>query len=414
MKEGYNMSKVVERFLKYVKYHTTSDENSTTYPSTEGQVIFAKELANELEEIGLKEVNVDENGYVTALLPSNTDKKLPTIGFIAHMDTSPDMCGKDVKPQIIENYDGKDIILNKEKNIVLSPTEFPELKNYIGKTLITTDGTTLLGADDKAGIAEIITAMEYLINHPEIKHGNIKVAFTPDEEIGRGVDKFDVKKFNCDFAYTVDGGGIGEIEYENFNAASAKIKINGRNVHPGTAKGKMKNSILIGIELQNMLPEHETPAHTEGYEGFYHLNNFEGNVEQTKMYYIIRDFNKQTFLDKKEYLKSIVETLNKKYGEGTLELELKDQYYNMREIIEKHMHIVDTALEAMKLVGVEPKIVPIRGGTDGARLSYMGLPTPNLFTGGHNFHGKYEFIPTYAMEKAVEVIIKIIELYAEK
>ncbi|WP_029688604.1 peptidase T [Thermoanaerobacter sp. A7A] len=408
------MSKVVERFLKYVKYHTTSDENSTTYPSTEGQVIFAKELANELEEIGLKEVNVDENGYVTALLPSNTDKELPTIGFIAHMDTSPDMCGKDVKPQIIENYDGKDIILNKEKNIVLSPTEFPELKNYIGKTLITTDGTTLLGADDKAGIAEIITAMEYLINHPEIKHGNIKVAFTPDEEIGRGVDKFDVKKFNCDFAYTVDGGGIGEIEYENFNAASAKIKINGRNVHTGTAKGKMKNSILIGIELQNMLPEHEIPAHTEGYEGFYHLNNFEGNVEQTKMYYIIRDFNKQTFLDKKEYLKSIVETLNKKYGEGTLELELKDQYYNMREIIEKHMHIVDTALEAMKLVGVEPKIVPIRGGTDGARLSYMGLPTPNLFTGGHNFHGKYEFIPTYAMEKAVEVIIKIIELYAQK
>ncbi|EGD50519.1 peptidase T [Thermoanaerobacter ethanolicus JW 200] len=406
------MSKVVERFLKYVKYHTTSDESSSTYPSTEGQLIFAKELAKELESLGLKEVNVDKNGYVTALLPSNTDEELPTIGFIAHMDTSPDMCGKDVNPQIVENYDGKDIILNKEKNIVLSPSEFPELKNYIGKTLIVTDGTTLLGADDKAGIAEIITAMEYLINHPEIKHGNIKVAFTPDEEIGRGVDKFDVKKFNCDFAYTVDGGGIGEIEYENFNAASAKIKINGRNVHPGTAKGKMKNSILIGIELQNMLPEHETPAHTEGYEGFYHLNNFEGNVEQTKMYYIIRDFNKQTFLDKKEYLKSIVETLNKKYGEGTLELELKDQYYNMREIIEKHMHIVDTALEAMKLVGVEPKIVPIRGGTDGARLSYMGLPTPNLFTGGHNFHGKYEFIPTYAMEKAVEVIIKIIELYA--
>lgn len=408
------MSKVVERFLKYVKYHTTSDENSNTFPSTEGQLIFARELAKELKELGLSEVEVDENGYVTALLPANTDKKIHTIGFIAHMDTSPDMCGKDVKPQIIENYDGNDIVLNKEKGIILSTSEFPELKNYIGKTLITTDGTTLLGADDKAGIAEIITAIEYLINHPEIEHGNVKIAFTPDEEIGRGVDKFNVKKFACDFAYTVDGGELGTIEYENFNAASAKIKIHGRNVHPGTAKGKMKNSILIGIELQNMLPELERPEHTEGYQGFYHLNNFQGTVEETSMYYIIRDFDKQAFSDKKEYIKSIVEALNKKYGEGTVELELKDQYYNMREVIEKHMHIVETAMEAMRSLGIEPKVVPIRGGTDGARLSFMGLPTPNLFTGGHNFHGKYEFIPIHAMEKAVEVIVKIVELYGKK
>ncbi|MDK2793942.1 MAG: tripeptide aminopeptidase [Caldanaerobacter sp.] len=408
------MSKVVERFLKYVKYHTTSDENSNTFPSTEGQLIFARELAKELKELGLSEVEVDENGYVTALLPANTDKKIPTIGFIAHMDTSPDMCGKDVKPQIIENYDGNDIVLNKEKGIILSTSEFPELKNYIGKTLITTDGTTLLGADDKAGIAEIITAIEYLINHPEIEHGNVKIAFTPDEEIGRGVDKFNVKKFACDFAYTVDGGELGTIEYENFNAASAKIKIHGRNVHPGTAKGKMKNSILIGIELQNMLPELERPEHTEGYQGFYHLNNFQGTVEETSMYYIIRDFDKQAFSDKKEYIKSIVEALNKKYGEGTVELELKDQYYNMREVIEKHMHIVETAMEAMRSLDIEPKVVPIRGGTDGARLSFMGLPTPNLFTGGHNFHGKYEFIPIHAMEKAVEVIVKIVELYGKK
>jgi len=408
------LSKVVERFLKYVKYHTTSDENSNTFPSTEGQLIFARELAKELKELGLSEVEVDENGYVTALLPANTDKKIPTIGFIAHMDTSPDMCGKDVKPQIIENYDGNDIVLNKEKGIILSPSEFPELKNYTGNTLITTDGTTLLEADDKAGIAEIITAIEYLINHPEIEHGNVKIAFTPDEEIGRGVDKFNVKKFACDFAYTVDGGELGTIEYENFNAASAKIKIHGRNVHPGTAKGKMKNSILIGIELQNMLPELERPEHTEGYQGFYHLNNFQGTVEETSMYYIIRDFDKQAFSDKKEYIKSIVEALNKKYGEGTVELELKDQYYNMREVIEKHMHIVETAMEAMRSLGIEPKVVPIRGGTDGARLSFMGLPTPNLFTGGHNFHGKYEFIPIHAMEKAVEVIVKIVELYGKK
>lgn len=406
------MDSVVERFLKYVKYDTKSDEKSNTCPSTEGQMVFAKQIAKELKEIGLADVAVDENGYIMAVLPSNINKNVPTIGFIAHMDTSPDMTGRNVNPQIIENYNGKDIVLNKEKNIVLSPADFPELKNYTGKTLITTDGTTLLGADDKAGIAEIITACEYIINHSEIKHGTIKVCFTPDEEIGRGADKFDVNKFACDFAYTVDGGKIGEIEYENFNAAAAIITIHGRNVHPGTAKGKMKNSILIGVELSSMLPQLETPAHTEGYEGFYHLNNFNGDVEETKMYYIIRDFDKENFKKRKKLIQNIVNILNKKYGNGTVELELKDQYYNMREIIEKNMHIVDTACKAIKLVGIEPKIVPIRGGTDGSRLSYMGLPTPNIFTGGHNYHGKYEFIPTFAMEKAVEVIVKIAELYS--
>lgn len=407
------MSKVLERFLEYVKYPTTSNENSETFPSTKEQLVFAEKLKQELIDLGLKDVILDNNGYVTALLPSNTDKMLYTIGFIAHMDTSPDMSGENVKPQIIKDYDGNDIILNENKKIILSPKNFPELKNYIGKTIITTDGTTLLGADDKAGIAEIITAIEYLINHPEIKHGNIKIAFTPDEEIGRGVDKFDVSNFKCDFAYTVDGGEIGGIEYENFNAASAKIKIHGRNVHPGTAKDKMINSILIGIEFQNMLPQYETPAHTDGYEGFYHLNNFEGDVEKTKLYYIIRDFDKENFENRKEFIVNIVNSLNKKYGNNTVELEIKDQYYNMREIIEKQMHIVETAVKAIKAVGIEPKILPIRGGTDGARLSYMGLPTPNLFTGGHNYHGKYEFIPVYAMEKAVEVILKIIELYTK-
>lgn len=408
------MDSVVARFLRYVKYDTKSDEKSNTCPSTEGQKVFAKQIAKELEEIGLTDVVVDENGYIMAVLPSNINKKVPTIGFIAHMDTSPDMTGRNVNPQIIENYDGKDIVLNKEKNIILSPVDFPELKNYTVKTLITTDGTTLLGADDKAGIAEIITACEYLVNHPEIPHGTIKICFTPDEEIGRGADKFDVEKFACDFAYTIDGGKIGEIEYENFNAASATITIHGRNVHPGTAKGKMKNSILIGIELSSMLPQFETPSHTEGYEGFYHLNSFEGDVEETKMYYIIRDFDKENFKKRKEFIQNIVNILNKKHGNGTVELELKDQYYNMKEVIEKNMHIVDTACKAMELVGIEPKIVPIRGGTDGSRLSYMGLPTPNIFTGGHNYHGKYEFIPTFAMEKAVEVIVKIVELYAEK
>ncbi|MCP2239574.1 MAG: peptidase T [Thermoanaerobacterium thermosaccharolyticum] len=408
------MQNVAHRFLKYVKYETTSNENSSKCPSTDGQMAFAKDLAAELKAIGLTDVSVDENGYVMGTVPSNIDRKIPVVGFISHMDTSPDMSGKNVNPQIIENYDGKDIILNKDKNIVLSPSDFPELKDYIGKTLITTDGTTLLGADDKAGIAEIVTACEYLISHPEIKHGTIKVCITPDEEIGRGADKFDVKKFGADFAYTIDGGKLGELEYENFNAASAKIIIHGRNVHPGTAKGKMKNSVLIGVELASMLPLEETPENTEGYEGFYHINNFNGDVEETHLYYIIRDFDKENFENRKNYLLNLINKLNEKYGEGTVEIDLKDQYYNMREIIEKDMSIVEIALKAIEQAGVKPDVSPIRGGTDGARLSYMGLPTPNIFTGGHNFHGKYEYIPIFAMEKAVEVILNIVKLVTEK
>lgn len=403
------MEKVVERFLKYVKYDTKSDEASDTCPSSASQMILAKDLAKELEEIGLKEVYLDENGYIMATLPSNMDKDVPVIGFIAHMDTSPDMTGTDVKPQLVQ-YEGGDIVLNRDENIILSPKDFPDLHDYIDKTLITTDGTTLLGADNKAGIAEIITAMEYLMEHPEIQHGTIKVGFTPDEEIGRGADRFDVKKFGAAFAYTVDGGPIGELEYENFNAAGAKIIIHGRNVHPGSAKNKMKNATLIGMELAGMLPANETPGHTEGYEGFYHLNSIEGNVENTKMNYIIREFDKNRFEERKTVLKNIVDTLNEKYGSGTVVLEMKDQYYNMKEKIDEAKHVVEIAHKAMEEVGIRPIIVPIRGGTDGARLSYMGLPTPNIFTGGHNYHGRYEYIPTYAMEKAVEVIVKIAEL----
>ncbi|MBB6217106.1 tripeptide aminopeptidase [Anaerosolibacter carboniphilus] len=403
------MEKVVERFLRYVKYDTKSDEASDTCPSSASQMILAKDLAKELEEIGLKEVYLDENGYIMATLPSNMDKDVPVIGFIAHMDTSPDMTGTDVKPQLVQ-YEGGDIVLNRDGNIILSPKDFPDLHDYIGKTLITTDGTTLLGADNKAGIAEIITAMEYLMEHPEIQHGTIKVGFTPDEEIGRGADRFDVKKFGAAFAYTVDGGPIGELEYENFNAAGAKIIIHGRNVHPGSAKNKMKNATLIGMELASMLPANETPGYTEGYEGFYHLNSIEGNVENTKMNYIIREFDKNRFEERKTVLKNIVDTLNEKYGSGTVVLEMKDQYYNMKEKIDEAKHVVEIAHKAMEEVGIKPIIVPIRGGTDGARLSYMGLPTPNIFTGGHNYHGRYEYIPTYAMEKAVEVIVKIAEL----
>ncbi|KYH29643.1 MULTISPECIES: peptidase T [Clostridium] len=406
------METVVERFLRYVKFDTKSDEESNTVPSTKGQMVFAKELVKELKEIGLSDVSVDDKGYIMATLPSNIEKQIPTIGFIAHMDTSPDMSGENVNPQFVENYDGRDILLNKENNVVLRTIDFPEIKDYKGKTLITTDGTTLLGADDKAGIAEIITAVEYLINHPEIKHGTIKLGFTPDEEIGRGADYFDVKKFNADFAYTVDGGALGELEYENFNAASAKIVVKGRNVHPGYAKGKMINSMLIANELVGMLPKQEVPELTEGYEGFYHLIGFNGEVEETKLQYIIRDFDMAKFKERKNTMASVVSELNKKYGEGTVILEMKDQYYNMKEKVEPVKHIVETAFKAMKEVGVTPKVTPIRGGTDGARLSFMGLPTPNLFTGGHNFHGKYEFIPTFAMEKAVEVILKIIDIYA--
>ena len=410
------MSKVVERFLRYITYDTQSNEESNTTPSTEGQMIFARALKKELEEIGLKEVSLDEKGYLMATLESNLeeDKQVPTIGFIAHMDTSPDMSGKNVKPQLIKNYDGNDIILNEGENIVLSPADFPELKNYLGEDIITTDGTTLLGADNKAGIAEIITAMEYLLENPDIKHGKIKIAFTPDEEIGRGADFFDVKKFGADLAYTVDGGPIGELEYENFNAAAARISIKGESVHPGTAKGKMVNSILIANELISRLPEKETPADTEGYEGFYHLVSIKGNVEETKLHYIIRDFDKVNFIKRKALMEEIVRDLNEKYDKGRIQLKITDQYYNMKEIIENNKEIIDIAYQAMEEIGVTPIITPIRGGTDGARLSYMGLPTPNIFTGGHNFHGKYEFIPVFAMEKAVELIVKISELYGQK
>lgn len=406
------MSKVVERFLSYVAYDTKSDAETGVTPSTPGQMVLANKLVEELKEIGMSAVTIDENGYVMATLPANTNKEIPTIGFIAHMDTAPDYSGANVNPQFVENYDGGDIKLNE--TTVLSPKDFPELKDYIGKTLITTDGNSLLGADDKAGIAEIITAMEYLIKNPEIKHGTIRVGFTPDEEIGAGADHFDVEKFNADFAYTLDGGGIGEIEYENFNAASAKIVINGRNVHPGSAKNKMINSQFIGMELNSMLPANERPEHTEGYEGFYMLNGFSGSVERTEMSYIIRDFFKDSFEAKKANIIRIAEEVNKKYGEGTVEITVKDSYYNMKEKVEPVMHVVDTAVEAMKALDIVPKVVPIRGGTDGARLSYMGLPTPNLFAGGHNFHGKFEFVPTESIEKAVELVVKIIELYTNK
>ncbi len=408
------MERLVERFIKYVKIDTKSDFDSNTVPSTEKQFNLANLLVNELKEIGLNDASVSDKGYVMATLPANTDKEgIPTIGFIAHMDTSPDMSGANVNPQIVESYEGQDIVLNKDKNIILSPKAFPELSYYIGQDIITTDGTTLLGADNKAGIAEIITAVEYLINNPEVKHGSIKIGFTPDEEVGRGADGFEVEKFGADFAYTIDGGQIGELEYENFNAAYAKVKISGRNVHPGSAKNKMINSILIAMEFNGMLPTNQAPAHTEGYEGFYHLNDIEGNVEETTLNYIIRDHNEEGFEEKKSRIEKIAQYMNNSIGEDRIIIEMKDQYFNMKEKIEPVMHIVEIAERAMNEVGVEPIIKPIRGGTDGARLSYMGLPCPNIFTGGHNFHGKYEYIPIKSMEKAVEVIIKIAELYAK-
>ncbi|NLW23390.1 MAG: peptidase T [Tissierellia bacterium] len=403
------MTNLVDRFIKYVKFETTSDENSKTVPSTKNQLEFAKNIGKELEEIGLKDVSVDENGYVMATLPANIDEKVPTIGFIAHMDTSPDMCGKNVNPQIIENYDGENIILNEEENIVLSVKDFPELKNYIGDTIITTDGTTLLGADNKAGIAEIITAMEYLVNNPHIPHGTVKIAFTPDEEIGRGADHFDVEKFDADFAYTVDGGPIGELEYENFNAATAKISIQGTNIHPGTAKNMMVNSMTIAMELDSMLPVNERPEYTEGYEGFYHLVGINGTVEKTEMTYIIRDHSMEKFNRKKETMEEVVKFLNYKYND-IISLNIEDSYYNMKEKIQPVIEIIELAKKAMEEVGIKPIVKPIRGGTDGARLSYMGLPCPNIFAGGHNYHGKYEYIPVSSMEKAVETILKIIEL----
>lgn len=401
---------IVERFLKYVSFTTTSDENTGLTPSTPGQMIFAQSLQNELKNIGLSDVAIDENGYVMATLPSNSEKELPTIGFIAHMDTSPEMTAKHTTPCIIKNYNGENIVLNTEDNINLSPKDFPELKNYIGQDLIVTNGKTLLGADDKAGIAEIVTAMEYLINHPEEKHGTIKIAFTPDEEIGQGAQHFNVEKFNADWAYTIDGGEIGELEYENFNAAAAKITFFGRNVHPGYAKHKMLNSIRIGQQFASMLPRHETPEHTEDYEGFYHLISFEGSVEKTTLQYIIRDHDKNKFESRKKEVQHLVNKIAAEFGKESVNLEIKDQYYNMREKIEPSMHIIDLASKAMQEVGIEPKIKPIRGGTDGAQLSFKGLPCPNIFTGGHNFHGRYEYIPIQSMEKAMQVIIKIATL----
>jgi len=406
------MSRVLNRFLNYVKIETTSDETSSTVPSTITQLEFARYLANELKGLGLKDVTVDENGYVIATLPSNMKENVPTVGFIAHMDTSPDMSGKNVNPKIVENYDGNDIVLNKEKNIILSVSEFPDLKNYIGETIITTDGTTLLGADNKAGIAEIITSVQHLIDNPDIPHGTVKIAFTPDEEIGRGADHFDVEKFSADFAYTVDGGPMGDLNYENFNAASAKITIQGSNIHPGSAKNLMINSMQIAMELHSMLPVNERPEYTEMYEGFFHLTEFNGTVEKTEISYIIRDHDMEKFNSKKELLEKIVEFLNYKYG-NIITLDLKDSYYNMKEKIKERMEIIEIAKKAMEEAGVVPQINPIRGGTDGARLSYMGLYCPNIFTGGHNFHGKYEYIPLIGMEKAVEVILKIIELNAK-
>ena len=404
---------VVDRFLDYVKFDTQSDELTNLTPSTPGQMIFAQHLEQILQSMGLKDISLDENGYLMATLPGNSPKgDLPVVGFIAHLDTSPDMSGRHVNPRIVKNYDGGDITLNAEKNIVLSPAEFPELNHYKGQDLIVTDGTTLLGADDKAGIAEIITAVGYLMNHPEIKHGDIRIAFNPDEEIGQGAHKFDVKRFGADWAYTMDGGEIGELEYENFNAAVARVTFTGRNVHPGYAKHKMINSIRIANQFAIMLPRWETPEHTEGYEGFYHLISIEGSVEKTTLTYIIRDHDRDRFERRKKEFEHLTRKINHEFP-GVASLDIKDQYYNMREKIEPVKHIIDIAIKAMELAGVEPKVVPIRGGTDGAQLSFKGLPCPNIFAGGLNFHGRYEFVPIPSMEKASQVIVEIARLVAE-
>jgi len=405
---------IIKRFTTYVQVDTQSNEESSTCPSTEGQIKLAQMLVQELKDIGMQDVTMDENGYVFATLPSNTEKDVPTIGFLAHLDTATDFTGKNVKPQIIEHYDGNDIVLNNELGVVLSTEDFPSLPNYKGHTLITTDGTTLLGADNKAGIAEIMTAMNYLIQHPEIKHGTIRVGFTPDEEIGRGPHKFNVESFNATYAYTVDGGPLGELQYESFNAAYARLTFKGTNIHPGTAKGKMVNSAKIAMEFHNSLPKEQAPEYTDGYEGFYHLISFQGDVENTKLYYIIRDFDRQSFEAKKEKMKEVASQLQEKYGSHAVELAMGDQYYNMREKIEPVKEIVDIAYEAMKNLNIEPVITPVRGGTDGSQLSFMGLPTPNIFTGGENFHGKYEYISVDNMIKATNVIIEIAKLFEQK
>lgn len=405
---------ILKRFLKYISIDTQSNEDSETTPSTAKQFDLAKVLYSELLELGLQNVSLDENGYIMATLPSNVDKKVPVIGFISHMDTSPDMPGNASTARLVKDYDGKDIMLNAENNIVLSPADFSEMLEYVGQTLIVTDGTTLLGADDKAGVAEIMTAVEYLVKHPEIKHGTIRVGFTPDEEVGRGVDKFDVKKFDAEFAYTLDGGGIGELEYENFNACSAKVYIQGKNIHPGYAKNKMMNAMIMAMEFNSLLPVNERPEFTQDYEGFYHIVKMEGAVEKAYLQYIVRDHDRAKFEKKKVFITELTAYMNQRYGENTFRLELKDQYFNMREMVEPVYHVVATAQEAMEQLGILPKVVPIRGGTDGARLSYMGLPCPNIFAGGHNFHGKYEYVPLESMVKASEVILKIIELYTAK
>lgn len=406
------MEKILDRFLRYVAIDTQSDENSESQPSAAKELDLLKLLCKELNDMGV-EATLDEYGYVMGTIPSNIDKKVPAIGFIAHVDTSPDASGKDVKPQIISNYDGGDIELKGMSGLALKPSEFPELLNHKGETLITTDGTTLLGADDKAGVAEIMNAVQYIVEHPEFKHGEIKIGFTPDEEIGRGVVKFDVKRFGADYAYTMDGGEIGELEFENFNAASAKIHIQGRNVHPGYAKDKMKNAIIIGMELNDLLPVGQRPELTEGYDGFFHIISFNGTVEEANFGYIIRDHDRKKFEDKKEIIRKCVDFINMKYGEGTATLEVKDQYYNMREQVEPYYFIVEKAIKAMEMADIKPKIQPIRGGTDGANLSFKGLPCPNIFAGGLNFHGKMEFATLENIEKASQVVLNIIKLYAE-
>lgn len=404
---------IVERFLRYVTFGTQSNETTRVTPSTPGQRVFAEVLVKELEALGLEDISIDKHTYVMATLPANTNNEtIPTIGFISHLDTSPDMKGDEVKPRIV-HYEGGDIVLNTEQNIALSPAMFPEMTEYLGQDLIVTDGTTLLGADDKAGVAAIISAMAYLKEHPEIKHGKIRIGFTPDEEIGEGADHFDVQKFGCDWAYTVDGGQIGELEYENFNAAAAKVRFKGLNVHPGTAKDKMINAALLATEFASWLPAEQRPEHTDGYEGFFHLIGMNGTVEDASLSYIVRDHSRELFEQKKALLKQLVEQMNISYP-GSTTLEMRDQYYNMREIVEPKKHIVDLAFQAMESMGITPKVQPIRGGTDGARLSFMGLPCPNLFTGGHNFHGRYEYIPIPSLQKAMGTVIKIAELLAKK
>lgn len=405
---------LVERFLKYVSFDTQSSEETDVTPSTPGQMVFAQYLKEELETLGLQEVSLDDNGYLFATLPANTDAEVPVVGFIAHMDTSPDMSGKHVAPRIVNNYDGTDIVLCEKDNIILSPVQFPELLEHKGEDLIVTDGHTLLGADDKAGIAEIVSAIVYLQEHPEIKHGKIRIGFNPDEEIGLGAHKFDVEKFACDWAYTMDGGEVGELEFENFNAASAKLIFKGRNVHPGYAKNKMINSLRLANRFISFLPGHEAPEHTEGYEGFYHLIGMSGDVEQTTVSYIIRDHDRARFESRKAEMQRLTDLINAEYGETVVTLELKDQYYNMRQQIEPVMHVIDIAFKAMEEAGVTPHVKAIRGGTDGAQLSFKGLPCPNIFAGGLNFHGRYEFVPVQSMEKAMNVIVKIAELTAAR